>query len=170
MAANDLVYGETELLSSVRLQVFLYFHTYFLPVWFIATLLASAIQTQTFFETTLLAALYILTAALEIVRLYFGYMGNLLERVAALSGFVVLTVLFEIPLVSVILALTSLHLQLAFNILLLIFLFFELVFGWTATVYISREQAARFVLYNQLAQEQTSVPRRQSFVQTTSIR
>eukprot|EP00042_Codosiga_hollandica_P035500 m.263779 g.263779 ORF g.263779 m.263779 type:complete len:114 (-) comp54649_c0_seq24:1705-2046(-) len=81
MAANDLVYGETELLSSVRLQVFLYFHTYFLPVWFIATLLASAIQTQTFFETTLLAALYILTAALEIVRLYFGYMGNLLERV-----------------------------------------------------------------------------------------
>ncbi len=92
---------ETEMLSSLPLQMCMYFHVYFSPLWFLGSLLSASIQVRYgvllrllqsggpgcaeqagyFFGGNVDAGLYMAAAVLNAPRLYIGYAGNLHERV-----------------------------------------------------------------------------------------
>ncbi|VDK20458.1 unnamed protein product [Anisakis simplex] len=47
----------------------------------------------------ILVAIHVLTIITEIVRLYLGYYGNIAEKIPALSGFWITTVILQLPMV-----------------------------------------------------------------------
>merc|ERR1711915_279693 len=87
-------------MSSLPLQMTLFFNVCFLPVWFICTAFLLNIklnreELQTIYQG-LLCGVLLVFSLLEVVRLYLGYLGNLSEKVPELSGFWLLT-LIQLP-------------------------------------------------------------------------
>jgi len=84
------------------MQVSLYFHKYFLVVWFIATLRLThsayeesgegGVWAGGSFETILYVLLYLL----EPITLALGYFGNLSEGTSVLAGFALLSITLKI--------------------------------------------------------------------------
>ncbi|XP_040540152.1 transmembrane protein 17B [Gallus gallus] len=101
-----------------------------------------------YYQLLLLAAFLILTLA-EGARLYLGYIGNLQEKVPELAGFLLLSLLIQLPLLLFLLTdhLTiRLPLELAVHSLLLAFLICEVVAAFLALRVMSRQLAAQFYL------------------------
>ncbi|XP_021268565.1 transmembrane protein 17-like [Numida meleagris] len=101
-----------------------------------------------YYQLLLLAAFLILTLA-EAARLYLGYIGNLQEKVPELAGFLLLSILIQLPLLLFLLTdhLTlPLPLELAVHSLLLAFLVCEVVAAFLALRAMSRQLAAQFYL------------------------
>lgn len=93
-------------------------------------------------------------SVIEICRIYIGYAGNLRERVPQLAGFFFLTIFPQSVLISVMLIFpamfgdNSIHnqwtIEKIFIIFQIIFLFFEIVFGFNATKNVIAAQTQRF--------------------------
>eukprot|EP00731_Ephydatia_muelleri_P023399 Em0015g982a len=86
--------------------------------------------------------------AVEILRLYLGYEGNLREKVPELAGFWLLTLL-QTPLVLFVMANTNtiiLPLDAAINVPLLAFLLAQLCLGFRALQLMIGAQAVKFYL------------------------
>jgi transmembrane protein 17 len=102
---------------------------------------------EVIYKIILLTILLVLSA-LEIGRLYLGYLGNLTEKVPELSGYWLLT-LIQIPLLSFYTFYENLLLlpfERALNFILLAFLLCQLLFGYIANKTLVSHQLNKFYL------------------------
>eukprot|EP00048_Salpingoeca_helianthica_P025172 m.38272 g.38272 ORF g.38272 m.38272 type:complete len:144 (+) comp9950_c0_seq1:118-549(+) len=132
------------LLSSLPLQMSLYFNCFFYPLWIIGTLVVSSSSAE-ILGNTIYKLLFGAVAILEPVRLYVGYSSNLREKVSTLFGLLVLSVMFELPAVTA-LAFRSgvLPMEWALHLVQMVFLLVEGVCGYWATVLMTEDTAMRF--------------------------
>lgn len=105
-----------EVLSNLPLQMALYFHLCYFPVWLVTQ---CALHELPVLGGKARLALYLILFLVEPLRLYLGYSGNLLERVSTLFAFWVLTLLFELPILGYLLLSRTAVVELAVNLPLL---------------------------------------------------
>jgi len=150
--ANARKYGmsQNRYMSSLPLQMSLFFNVCYLPFWLFCTgfLVALKFYRLELIYQILLSAVIIAFSGLEIGRLYLGYLGNLTEKVPELSGFWLLT-LIQLPLLcfySFYSNFLTVPFEKALNLVLLFFLAAELVFGYNANKSLVKHQLQKFHL------------------------
>ncbi|CAH1801047.1 unnamed protein product, partial [Owenia fusiformis] len=141
----------TEYVTNLPLQMALYFNVFYFPLWLISsiiTLEAKYTALTTLYRIIIIAALVVMTMV-ELIRLYLGYLGNLTEKVPELAGFWLLTLLLQLPLVLFLLfneATIILPLERAMNIVMSLFVLFEVIIGYFAIQIMVNHQVAKFHL------------------------
>ncbi|CAI9715151.1 Hypothetical predicted protein [Octopus vulgaris] len=72
-----------EYVTSLPFQMELYFNVWFFPFWLVSAIAALAFKFSklSIVYKILLVAAYVMFGIIEIIRLYLGYIGNLMERV-----------------------------------------------------------------------------------------
>lgn len=138
-----------EIVTSLPLQMCLYFNVYFSPFWLLIhlfTLFEKFLQLSQLYKILLLTVVIVLTPV-EIARLYLGYVGNLTEKVPELAGFWLLTVFLQFPLHCFLLFHEEKALfpaERTVNILMMIFVILEIIFGYLTVKAIARHQSRKF--------------------------
>ncbi|XP_069772769.1 transmembrane protein 17-like [Narcine bancroftii] len=94
-------YPGRTLVSSLPLQMSLYFNTFFFPFWWVCqvVMLETKYHMLSTYYRIILSALIVVMTLVEAARLALGYMGNLQEKVPALAGSWLLTLLLQLPMV-----------------------------------------------------------------------
>ena len=145
---------EIDYSSSLPLQMLLYFNVCFFPCWllsltFVLPVLAAVSSDPQ--NVILMVFAFVFKAVIELVRLYLGYAGNLAERMPELTAFCLLTIIFQIPLsvfllIYPLVAVTGVKLALvaAVEIIYVVFLIFEAIFGISAVRIMVSAQSSRF--------------------------
>ncbi|KAL3226516.1 hypothetical protein MRX96_004405 [Rhipicephalus microplus] len=87
-SANQEQQVREELLTSLPLQMAVYFNLFYSPLWLISRCLALYIKLRylSLTQQTISAAILIMMTAVEPPRLYLGYAGNLGEEVVVAFG------------------------------------------------------------------------------------
>ncbi|CAI9557996.1 unnamed protein product [Staurois parvus] len=152
-----------EVLSSVPLQMALYFNVFFFPFWFISEVIMLELKyflLPGYYQFLLVTAVTIITV-IEILRLYLGYIGNLHEKVPELAGFLLLTFLIQMPLFLFLLTdekILILPLELAVHVIYVIFLNMELLVSFFVLKIMTRQLATQFYLQKTDDLENKNVP------------
>ncbi|NXO23178.1 TMM17 protein, partial [Cisticola juncidis] len=138
-----------EILSSLPLQMSLYFNVYFFPFWWLVTVAILYLKYPDLsdYYKFILVTIMILVSLTELIRLYLGYVGNLLEKVPELAGFWLLTLLPQLPVILFLLfneALKIHSLERAFHIIFAAFLCFQAAAAFLALRRMVNTLAARF--------------------------
>lgn len=140
-----------ELVTSLPLQIALYFNVYFFPFWLLTCVVMLSLKfhhlTQLFQFVSI--TIYIVISGTEAMRLYLGYLGNLQERVPELAGFWLLTLVLQLPLCVFLLAARGAKptpSEIGVHIVFLIFLLSEITIGFFALKVMSRQQVMKFHL------------------------
>jgi len=160
-----------QMASSTPLQVSLYFNAYFFPFWCCSNMVMLALKFDTLssiYQILLLACLVFMTV-LEVVRLYLGYVGNLQEQVPELAGCWLLTTTLQLPLVVIIIVvpgMETLPLDCTVNIILLLFVIWQVFTGLFALYFLSRQQVLKFQL-QQFYDESTSMDQNNYYQRST---
>uniref|UniRef100_A0A670YYY7 Transmembrane protein 17 n=1 Tax=Pseudonaja textilis TaxID=8673 RepID=A0A670YYY7_PSETE len=123
--------GQT-VLSSLPLQMLLYFNVIFLPFWCLseAVMLELKFSLLSLCYQCLLVAAYVTIVGAESARLLLGYIGNLQEKVPELAGFLLLSFVIEMPVLLFILTdhqVIQMPLEMAVHGVLLCFLTSEIM-------------------------------------------
>ncbi|XP_041058971.1 transmembrane protein 17-like [Carcharodon carcharias] len=140
-----------EMVSSLPLQMALYFNVVFFPFWWaseVAVIQLKYSMLPGYYQWLLLAAVIILTL-IECVRLFLGYMGNLQEKLPELAGFWLLSFTIQLPIILFLLtdeSIIILPLEQAVHILYFTFLVFELVAAFLALREMTNHLATCFYL------------------------
>ncbi|XP_044119995.1 transmembrane protein 17 isoform X3 [Neovison vison] len=73
---------DNEMVSSLGLQMSLYFNTYFFPLWWISSIMMLQMKYSILpdYYKFIVVTVIILITLIEAIRLYLGYMGNLQEK------------------------------------------------------------------------------------------
>ncbi|RUS77900.1 hypothetical protein EGW08_014331 [Elysia chlorotica] len=126
-----------EYVTNLPLQMALYFNTFFFPFWFIGCLVILELKWQRLDELyrIVLVAIYIVYFIIECIRLYLGYLGNLMERVPELAGSWLLTLLLSFPLIILLVANDNavlLPFERALHIVMALFVVAEVILGYLA--------------------------------------
>ncbi|XP_068169912.1 transmembrane protein 17B [Antennarius striatus] len=92
---------EKRVLSSLQLQMSLYFNMWFFPWWWICetVMLHLKYPALTDYYKFILVTILIMMTLIEASRLFLGYAGNLQEKVPELAGFWLLSILLQFPLI-----------------------------------------------------------------------
>ncbi|CAI5664742.1 transmembrane protein 17B isoform X2 [Oreochromis niloticus] len=92
---------DNRVLSSLQLQMSLYFNMWFFPWWWISetVMLQLKYPALSDYYKIILVTILILMTLIEAIRLYLGYAGNLQQKVPELAGFWLLSVLLQFPLI-----------------------------------------------------------------------
>lgn len=79
-----LCFTGNENLTSLSLQMSMYFNAFFFPFWLITYCIMLEVKYQYLTDTyrVILIAIIVLFTAIEVARLYLGYIGNLQEKVS----------------------------------------------------------------------------------------
>ncbi|XP_046889606.1 transmembrane protein 17B [Hypomesus transpacificus] len=90
-----------EVVSSLPLQMSLFFNMCFFPLWWISEVLMLHLKYSALpdYYKFILITVLILMTFIEAIRLYLGYAGNLQEKVPELAGFWLLSLLLQFPLI-----------------------------------------------------------------------
>ncbi|XP_054767625.2 transmembrane protein 17-like [Lytechinus pictus] len=140
-----------ELVSSLPLQVSLYFNAFFFPIWVVTCVImlqlkfAHLNQIYQFISITM----YVVLTGVEIIRLYLGYLGNLQERVPELAGFWLLTLILQFPLVLYLLVdsrAMPFPIERAVHVIFILFLAFDIIAGFFALKRMTQHQVMKFHL------------------------
>ncbi|KAM4795851.1 transmembrane protein 17A-like [Rhinophrynus dorsalis] len=122
---------DVECVSSVPLQMSLYFNAFYFPFWCICYVVM--LQLKYFllpdYYKFILVTLLILMSVIEVIRLFLGYSGNLQGKVPELAGFWLLSILLQLPLLLFLLCdpgLVLLPLEVAAHGILTVFLVFQI--------------------------------------------
>ncbi|KAI8823983.1 uncharacterized protein EV422DRAFT_302318 [Fimicolochytrium jonesii] len=146
----------TEVSSYLPLQILLFFNVWLFPLWTLG-MIAIAIWKTTHTEIEgmqrfLMAFALAFFVVVECLRLWFGYKGNLLERVPELAGHFLLT-LFPQCLIAIYLAFgqrlgqgSTMPIETVINMIYVAFLVPEALCAYIAARNIIRAQSARFFL------------------------
>ncbi|XP_059177427.1 transmembrane protein 17B-like [Physella acuta] len=123
--------------TNLPLQMLLYFNCFYFPFWYIGSLVILDLKWQKLDELyrIVLVAVYIVYFIIEVVRLYLGYLGNLMERVPELAGSWLLTLLLTTPLILLLLVNDNarvLPLERALHIVMVIMVILEVFTGYFA--------------------------------------
>jgi len=156
---------ENLVLSSLPLQVVIFFNAIFYPFWLASTMLMLVLKYNyltTELQVVVLAAVVIFSF-IEIIRLYLGYVGNITEKIPELAGFLLLTILPQAPLILVLLFFDSLiimPLEYAVHSILVVMIVFQVIFALPTVKNIARRQATKshlqqFVDLGRINEEET---------------
>ncbi|KAM4734022.1 transmembrane protein 17B [Anableps anableps] len=142
---------DKRVLSSLQLQMSLYFNLWFFPCWWIseAVMLQLKYPALPDYYKFILVTILLLMTLIESIRLYLGYTGNLQEKVPELAGFWLLTVLLQFPLILFQLlneAILIQPLERGVHIVLTIFILTQGVSGLTALRNLVRHTGSQFHL------------------------
>ncbi|XP_056271752.1 transmembrane protein 17B [Pseudoliparis swirei] len=99
---NDaFVPHDKRVLSSLHLQMSLYFNMWFFPLWWISETVMLQLKYPALpdYYKFILVTVLILMTLIEAIRLFLGYAGNLQEKVPELAGFWLLSILLQFPLI-----------------------------------------------------------------------
>uniref|UniRef100_A0A8R1Y888 Uncharacterized protein n=1 Tax=Onchocerca volvulus TaxID=6282 RepID=A0A8R1Y888_ONCVO len=115
--------AEVEVLSSLPLQIALHYNVCLAPFWAIGLIISLIIKMHYLSTTNVIifSTLLFTTIIIEFIRLFLGYYGNLGEKISALSGFWVTSVILQMPIAA-----------------------FSIIAGFLMIRKISRYQMARF--------------------------
>ena len=138
-----------ELVTSLPLQMCIYFNLLFLPCW--AAVLGVVFHAKLDRVDLLNRYIYVTVAAgallMELVRLYVGYLGNLREEVPELTGFWLVTLLLACPLRGLLL-LNSAGLRLAPELAVAgpqaLLVAAQLALGYAAVRRLARHRVSKF--------------------------
>ncbi|XP_074641914.1 transmembrane protein 17B-like [Tubulanus polymorphus] len=149
--AHHLIKSGNEYVSSLPLQMALYFNGFYFPFWFICVIMSFVMKYNylSMLYRIILIAIILTLTIVEIVRLYIGFMGNLTEKVPELAGCWLLTIIIQFPLTLFILlneATWILPLERAANIVLLAFLVVQMISGYFAIRSMVHLQVTKFHL------------------------
>uniref|UniRef100_A0A8D2KYD7 Transmembrane protein 17 n=1 Tax=Varanus komodoensis TaxID=61221 RepID=A0A8D2KYD7_VARKO len=138
-------------LSSLPLQVMLYFNAFYVPFWGLSegVMLELKYNLLPAYYQFLLVAAYLTLVLAEALRLYLGYIGNLQEKVPELASFLLLSSLIEMPVLLFILMdphIIRLPLETAVHLLLLLFLLSEIMAAFVALRAMAKHLARQFYL------------------------
>ncbi|XP_067950616.1 transmembrane protein 17B-like [Watersipora subatra] len=139
-----------EYLTSLPLQIALYFNAFYFPVWVISSCITYQAKYSCLDELyrVVVIALVVMMSFVELIRLYLGYLGNLTEKVPELAGSWLLTILLQLPSCLFLLlnyrATRSLPLEIAMNVVLVTFVFCEIIIGAVALNSMVNYQASQF--------------------------
>ncbi|XP_041892680.1 transmembrane protein 17 [Corvus kubaryi] len=141
--------ADCEILSSLPLQMSLYFNVYFFPFWWLITVAILYLKYPVLsdYYKFILVTIMILVSLTELIRLYLGYVGNLLEKVPELAGFWLLTLLPQLPIILFLLFNEGLKihsLERAVHIIFAAFLSFQVVAAFFTLRRMVNTLAARF--------------------------
>ncbi|XP_067911659.1 transmembrane protein 17-like isoform X2 [Heterodontus francisci] len=140
-----------EMVSSLPLQMALYFNVFFFPFWWLSEVAMLELKYSMlpgYYQWLLFAAVIILTL-IECVRLSLGYTGNLQEKLPELAGLWLLSFTIQLPIILFLLtdkSIIILPLEQAVHILYFTFLVFELVAAFQALRKMTNQLATRFYL------------------------
>ncbi|XP_065445816.1 transmembrane protein 17 isoform X4 [Chrysemys picta bellii] len=78
---------DNEIVSSLPLQMSLYFNLYFFPFWWVSSVVMLQLKYPVLpdYYKFILVTVIVLASLIEAIRLYLGYMGNLQEKVEGQS-------------------------------------------------------------------------------------
>ncbi|XP_053307175.1 transmembrane protein 17 [Spea bombifrons] len=141
--------AEVDLVSSLPLQMSLYFNTFYFPFWWICYVLMLQLKYVLLpdYYKFILVTLLILMTVIEVIRLFLGYSGNLQEKVPELAGFWLLSILLQLPLLLFLLfnpGLEPTPLELAAHGILTVFLLFQIPMSSLTLRRTTRRLAGRF--------------------------
>ncbi|XP_055098267.1 transmembrane protein 17 isoform X1 [Symphalangus syndactylus] len=142
---------ENEMVSSLALQMSLYFNTYYFPLWWVSSIMMLHVKYSILpdYYKFIVITVIILITLIEAIRLYLGYMGNLQEKVPELAGFWLLTLLLQLPLILFLFfneGLIILPLEKAVHIIFTVFLAFQVVAAFLTLRKMVNQLAVRFYL------------------------
>ncbi|CAG9534026.1 unnamed protein product [Cercopithifilaria johnstoni] len=140
--------SEVEVLSSLPLQIALHYNVCLAPFWAIGLIigLVSKMHYLSITHVVILSTLLFITIIVEFVRLFLGYYGNLGEKISALSGFWITSIILQVPIAAFLILNINIPLPLE-RILCLyhgIFLLVEIIAGFLVIRKISCYQMAKF--------------------------
>eukprot|EP00741_Cyanophora_paradoxa_P016010 tig00000042_g15456.t1 len=144
--------ANTDIASSLWLQMFLYYNVYYSCGWVILQGIMAAYKVETLNVGSMwgyvLPILIVAWAFLEASRLYLGYAGNLQEKVPQLAAHFLLTLLTQMPLTIFFINFQPrmAPIERAINILYAAFLLAELPLSYRAIKKLIRSQTAKFYL------------------------
>ncbi|KAM9754549.1 transmembrane protein 17B [Menidia menidia] len=98
---NTFLPHDKRVLSSLQLQMSLYFNMWFFPLWWISETVMLHLKYPALpdYYKFILVTVLLLMTLIEAIRLYLGYAGNLQEKVPELAGFWLLSILLQFPLI-----------------------------------------------------------------------
>lgn len=153
----DLTITNTEIASSLPLQMLLYFNVQYSLFWGLITLSLMVFKENYLEVNTAYRVLSPLLLSVwfmvEPLRLFFGYVGNLQEKVPQLTGFWLFTLIPQLPItfffiVALPLRVNGTSIQLPFeragSIILMCFVFTEAVVGYYALRRMVKSQVLKF--------------------------
>ncbi|CAN9498775.1 unnamed protein product [Ophioblennius macclurei] len=128
---------DKRVLSNLPLQMSLYFNMWFFPLWWISEVTMLQLKYHVVGEhyKFILVTILCLMTLIEAIRLYLGYTGNLQEKLPALAGFWLLTILLQFPLILFLLfneAIVILPLERSVHIILTLFIVTQVFYGFAA--------------------------------------
>uniref|UniRef100_A0A914W3K1 Transmembrane protein 17 n=1 Tax=Plectus sambesii TaxID=2011161 RepID=A0A914W3K1_9BILA len=140
---------KSDVVSSLPLQMALFFNAHFSPFWVIIHILSLAIKYKALNITyqVILVAIHIVAVLVEVTRLYLGFVGNLMERIPELSGFWITTLILQFPVTLFLLAnpeIYSLPIERAVDIVQISFICFEIISGLAAVRRVANHQVTKF--------------------------
>uniref|UniRef100_H3C6Z2 Transmembrane protein 17 n=1 Tax=Tetraodon nigroviridis TaxID=99883 RepID=H3C6Z2_TETNG len=141
---------DKRVLSSLQLQMSLYFNAWFFPVWWISESVMLHVKYPALSNPYkfILITVLILMTLIEIIRLFLGYAGNLQEKVPELAGFWLLTILQLVIILFQLFyeAFVIQPLERGVHIVLAIFILTQTVFGFVALRKMVRHTQSQFRL------------------------
>ncbi|MCP9259173.1 hypothetical protein DINM_002138 [Dirofilaria immitis] len=102
MVPTDMALKYLKVLSSLPLQIALHYNVCLVPFWAIG-LIVGFVSKMHYLSVThviILSTLLFITIVVEFIRLFLGYYGNLGEKISALSGFWVASVILQVPIAT----------------------------------------------------------------------
>uniref|UniRef100_A0A7E4ZXL2 Transmembrane protein n=1 Tax=Panagrellus redivivus TaxID=6233 RepID=A0A7E4ZXL2_PANRE len=135
--------------SSLILQIALNFHVYLDPFVYIS-LIGCLYMKYAYLDQTyriVLVAVVLISTCIELIRPYLGYYGNLGERIPALSGFWIATLILQIPICTFLVSnpeIRPLPLELFLLSAHLIFLLIEVISAFMLVRSLADYQIQRF--------------------------
>ncbi|NXV71899.1 TMM17 protein, partial [Atlantisia rogersi] len=143
--------ADNEIVSSLPLQMSLYFNVYYFPFWWLSAvvMLHQKYPELSDYYKFILVTIMILASLIEVIRLYLGYMGNLLEKVPELAGFWLLSLLLQLPVILFLLFNEGLKIQpleRAVHIIFALFLTFQVVAAFVTLKRMVNKLATHFRL------------------------
>nr|XP_056712786.1 transmembrane protein 17 [Euleptes europaea] len=142
---------DNELVSSLPLQMSLFFNLCFFPFWWVSSVIMLQLKYPVLpdYYKFILVTIMIIISLIEIIRLYLGYMGNLQEKVPELAGFWLLSLFLQLPLILFLLFNEGLKIQpleRAVHIVFLVFLLFQVAAAFLTLKKMVNQLATRFHL------------------------
>ncbi|XP_070572094.1 transmembrane protein 17-like [Ptychodera flava] len=140
-----------EIVSNLPLQMSLYFNAFYFPFWLVTCVVMYELKFHYLdeFYKFILITVFIVMTFIEIIRLYLGYKGNLMEKVPELAGFWLLTLVIQLPLSIFLVANTGsfvLPIEYAIHIVFILFIAFEIGTGFVAIRVMADHQMTKFHL------------------------
>ncbi|XP_071756482.2 transmembrane protein 17B [Centroberyx gerrardi] len=142
---------DRKVVSSLTLQMSLYFNMWFFPLWWISEVVMLDLKYPALpdYYKFILVTVLILMTLIEPIRLYLGYAGNLQEKVPELAGFWLLSILLQFPLILFQLfneAILILPMERGVHIVLAMFILTQALSGFLALREMVRHTESQFHL------------------------